>query len=98
MPDSDAELVARLKSHVEVLAGLIGPRHPRKPSTMEATAAYIERQFSEMGDSVTRQTYSIGDGDVSNLVVERKGSRSPGKIVIVGAHYDTVPITPGADD
>ena len=65
---------------------------------MEAAAAYIQRQFSEIGDAVLRQTYSIGDGEVSNLVVERKGSRSPGKIVVVGAHYDTVPITPGADD
>ena len=29
---------------------------------------------------------------------ERVGQGQPGKILILGAHYDTVPETPGADD
>ena len=70
----DAELAARLKSHVNVLAGLIGARYPKKPSTMEAAAAYIARQFEEMGDAVSRQRYLARDVEVSNLVVERKGA------------------------
>src|SRR2546423_1067883 len=41
-------LAARLRAHVDLLAGIIGPRHMRRPSTMEAAVAYIERQFAEM--------------------------------------------------
>ncbi len=33
-----------------------------------------------------------------NLEVERKGTRRPQEIVIVGAHYDSAPGSPGADD
>ena len=94
----ERQLQDRLCEHVMVLAGLIGPRYPGKPSTMQAAAAYIERQFVAIGDVVTRQTYSAGDADVSNLIVERPGSDRTDQIVVVGAHYDTVSSTPGADD
>jgi uncharacterized protein with GYD domain len=96
--DDGRQLALRLKSHVDVLAGLIGPRHLKKPSTMEAAAAYVERQFAEMGDQVSRQTYRAGTVDASNIVIERRGLRRADQIVVIGAHYDTVPITPGADD
>jgi len=98
IPAANEELAVRLKSHVNVLAGLIGPRHLKKPSTMEAAAAYVERQFGEMGDVVSRQTYLARDVEASNLIVERKGTQGAGKVVVVGAHYDTVATTPGADD
>jgi len=51
-PEFLRQLEARLRGHVEVLAGLIGPRHLDKPSSIEAAAAYIERQFIDIGDSV----------------------------------------------
>jgi Zn-dependent M28 family amino/carboxypeptidase len=47
---------------------------------------------------VERQDYNAGPGTATNLIVERTGLRMPGSIVILGAHYDTVPSTPGADD
>ena len=96
--ESERQLTERLHAHVNVLAGLIGPRYPGKPSTMEAAASYIERQFVEIGDAVTRQDYDAGKAEVANLVIERPGSRRPDEIVVVGAHYDTVFCTPGADD
>jgi Zn-dependent M28 family amino/carboxypeptidase len=92
------ELTERLRTHVDRLAGLIGPRHPGKPVALDAAATYVEREFQKLGQTVERQSY-VADGErVSNLVVERRGSRSPRQIVVLGAHYDTVPETPGADD
>ena len=96
-PDSQ-ELAQRLHTHVDRLAGLIGPRHPGKPVALEAAATYVEREFQNFGDTVERQWYDADGVNVSNLVVERPGSRSPQEIVVLGAHYDTVPPTPGADD
>ena len=45
-----------------------------------------------------RQTYRAGGHEVSNLIAELPGSGRADEIVVVGAHYDTVPTTPGADD
>jgi len=33
-----------------------------------------------------------------NIVAEKKGITSPNRVFILGAHYDTVPDSPGADD
>lgn len=96
--DDERRLTDRLRSHVEVLAGLIGPRHLGRPQALDAAAAYIERQFVEIGDTVARQSYTVDDAQTSNLIVERAGTSRPAQIVVVGAHYDTVASTPGADD
>jgi hypothetical protein len=92
------EIAERLRTHVDRLAGLIGPRHPGKPVALEAAATYVEREFQNLGDAVERQCYDASGVNVSNLVIQRRGSRSPEEIVVLGAHYDTVPVTPGADD
>lgn len=102
-PLSDAEqaLAARLREHVERLAGEIGPRHMGKPSSIEATVAYVERELTALGDEVGRQTYHVGEQEAVNLIVERPAgerSKRSDEIVVLGAHYDTVPQTPGADD
>lgn len=65
---------------------------------MDAAAALIEREFSGMGDAVRGEEYDARYGNATNLVVERKGRTRPHESVILGAHYDTVPETPGADD
>ncbi|MEI8195754.1 MAG: M28 family peptidase [Phycisphaerae bacterium] len=96
--DSERRLADRLRSHVEILAGLIGPRHLAKPTTMEAAASYIERQLAEFGETVKREVYTVASAEATNIYIERKGTKHPDQVVVVGAHYDTVPETPGADD
>lgn len=93
-----AEIESNLRKHVDRLAGLIGPRHLKRPKTIDAAIGYIEGQWGEMESSVEREAYdAIGD-KATNLIVERQGSRRPYEIVLLGAHYDTVSTTPGADD
>ena len=87
-----------LRLHVDRLAGLIGPRHLGKPDTMAAAAGYIEREFTTVGYSTARQSYLVRGHEVANIVAELPGGRRKDEIVILGAHYDTVFITPGADD
>lgn len=96
--EGEAELAKRLRGHVEVLAGLIGPRYLARPSSIDATLAYIERQFREIGDAVVREVYDAQSQPAVNLIVQRQGTREPRRTLIVGAHYDTVFTTPGADD
>lgn len=89
-------LVENLHKHVEYLSVTIGERHLWKEGSLGRTADYIESVFTGYGYAVERQTYSCYGQNVSNLIAEKTGTDSP--MVIVGAHYDTVPGTPGADD
>ncbi len=89
-------VIQNLYQHVEYLSVKIGERHLWKEESLERTADYIESAFTSYGYSVWRQTYSCYGKDVSNLIVEKKGEDK--ESVVIGAHYDTVPGTPGADD
>ena len=97
--DANRETIeANLRLHVDRLAGLIGPRTLSKPKTIEATIGYIEDQWTEMGFENDRECYdAIGD-EATNLIIERPGSKRADEVILLGAHYDTVFSTPGADD
>src|SRR5262245_30989011 len=97
-PNIDPKLVDHLTRHVDCLAGLIGPRPMSKFASFEAAATYVERELTIAGHKAGRETYAIGDRNVSNIVSELPGERKKDEIVILGAHYDTVETTPGADD
>ncbi len=98
MVDSPNSLRDNLVLHVDRLAGLIGPRTLRRPATIKATIGYIEGQWESMGYESHREEYdAIGDL-ATNIIIEKRGSKRPHEIVLLGAHYDTVYTTPGADD
>lgn len=92
------QIESNLRLHVDRLAGLIGPRTLKKPKTIQATIGYIEGQWSEMGHSIERETYNAIGDTATNLIVQRPGAKRPDEIIVLGAHYDTVATTPGADD
>jgi Zn-dependent M28 family amino/carboxypeptidase len=92
------ELIARLRQHVDRLAGLIGPRHIGAPKALEAAATLVERELSVAGYTVERQWYLAQGHSVANLIAEIPGTSRADQIVVLGAHYDTVATTPGADD
>lgn len=102
MPPKESSLfemgtvVENLHQHVGYLSANIGERHLWKEGSLEKTADYIESVLISSGYSVQRQTYLCYGKRVSNLIVEKAGSEK--KTVVIGAHYDTVPGTPGADD
>ena len=96
-PDKN-QIESNLRLHVDRLAGLIGPRYLQKPKTIQATIGYIEGQWGGMGYRIAREHYdAIGD-QATNLIVEQSGNKRAEEILLLGAHYDTVYSTPGADD
>jgi Zn-dependent M28 family amino/carboxypeptidase len=89
----------RLRKHVDMLAGVIGPRSSIElPGALEAAARYVEDTFRSDGYSPESQIYSAAGRAVRNIEVEIRGRRRADRIWIVGAHYDSIPDTPGADD
>ncbi|NVM21378.1 MAG: M20/M25/M40 family metallo-hydrolase [Desulfobacterales bacterium] len=88
--------IENLYKHVEYLSVKIGDRHLWKEHSLIETADYVESAFQASGYTVKRQTYSCYGKSVSNLIAEKPGTDEG--TVVIGAHYDTVPGTPGADD
>lgn len=97
------ELAEKLEKDVRYLSEHIGERNMRRPSRMAETAGWIEGRMQRAGYSVNRQTYRIQEGAfqgsiADNVIAELKGEDNPEQIIIIGAHYDTVPGSPGAND
>lgn len=91
-------LRARLTNHVETLAVGIGERSIGNYQGMLNAIEYIEQEFRGLNLKVERQDIEFDGKVMPNLIVEVKGKTRQDEIVVVGAHYDTVNNTPGADD
>jgi hypothetical protein len=94
----ERELRNRLEGHVRTLAGEIGERNVWQPAQLAYAARYLEERLRESGYTVVREGFTAAAVDVHNLVVERRGATRPDEIVVVGAHYDSVMGSPGAND
>lgn len=93
-----SDLEARLKDHVVQLADRIGERHVRRMSALDAARDYIEAEWRTQGYGVTRQSYLANGARCANLEITRPGRTEEAAILLIGAHYDTVPGSPGAND
>lgn len=94
----EIELREHLAQHVELLAGRIGERNVWRYAALTAAADHIHDTFVALGYSLNLQTYQSKDRTVKNIAAERPGSTKPDEIVVVGAHYDSVLGSPGAND
>ena len=95
---ADAAAEARLRAHVEALAGAIGPRTPRLGDSLVRAEAYVKGALAAAGLAVERRPYRFFGREVANLVGVPGKSREAKHWYLVGAHYDSVAGTPGADD
>ena len=97
LPTADnLSLQSRLRSHVQVLSDDIGERHALYPVKLEKAASYIENQFIEM--KFIPRSEEINNKGHRNIIVENYGGSERNKVIIIGAHYDSVILSPGADD
>lgn len=88
----------KLKAHVQVLAGEIGERNAFRPRALRRAEEYIERVWHEQGYEIARNEYEMGGEKWANLEATRRGRKMPTAILLVGAHYDSVMGSPGAND
>ena len=87
-----------LRRDVEHLASVIGERNVWLPDALDAAAKYGRQSFEQSGYRVGQQDYETNSVTCSNLHVQIDGAKKPEEIVIVGAHYDSIMGSPGADD
>ena len=92
------ELIAALRRHVRMLSAEIGERSVLRGDGLDRAEGYLRRAFQAAGLTVTEQTYQYAGRRVANLIADLPGAPPGPAPYIVGAHYDTVIGTPGADD
>lgn len=85
----------------EDLHALVGERHPlTSPHHLQQAEAYLHRQFSEAGLTATAHDFAALGRTYHNLIVTAPPTSAHGELppLILGAHFDTVSGSPGADD
>jgi len=94
----EQHLSERLRADVTMLAGTIGERNTNRYLQLQQSASYIGDRFRQLGYAVREEPYTANNMQVMNIEVELKGARKPDEIVVIGAHYDSPPESPGAND
>ncbi len=94
----EADLRARLRHHVEVLSVEIGPRAPFLGDALDRAEAHVRASLEAAGLEVERQSYDFRGREVANLIARNAAARGSASCWLIGAHYDSVPASPGADD
>ena len=95
---ANGDLTAALRRHVRALSAEIGERSVLRGDGLDRAKGYVRRAFEAAGLTVSEQTYEYAGRQVANLIADIPGGPQGGLPYIVGAHYDTVIGTPGADD
>ncbi len=98
LTDAQRTLEQELHSHVQTLAGQIGERNLFRHDRLVMAADYIRTTLAGAGYEVRRQPYEVGGKICENIEAEMRGREKPDDIVIIGAHYDSVQGSPGAND
>lgn len=87
-----------LRKHVETMTRTIGERSVRKLWNLEKTAQYIEDFYTHLNIKSWREPYPFKKETVANIVAEINGEEKAASVYLIGAHYDSVSGTVGADD
>lgn len=86
----------RLRDHIDAID------EPRsafvQPAALQAAADYVEAQLQTFGYTVTLDPVTFNDATFPNVIAVHEGAVCPERVFVVGAHYDSVSTTPGADD
>lgn len=96
---NDITLATRLRNHGETLCAFDPPRSWGSPGLAEC-GSWVRETLAAAAGTAQAQEYEVsvhGDPELVWNVVARLGA-GPGPLRVIGAHYDAVATTPGADD
>lgn len=91
-------MTLRLLTHLQAL---VGERHPlTTPGHLVAVETYLANRFAAMGYHVAHHCFEALDGTYRNVIATRDPPSNASRLppLLIGAHYDTIPGSPGADD
>jgi hypothetical protein len=86
-----------LKSHVDMLAGQIGERNMQHLNGLNRAADYIKQTMQQREYNVQEDTYQR-EGKTARILYATLEGKERAEPFVVGAHYDSVTGSPGAND
>lgn len=98
LTEEQRRLEGELRADVRYLGGTIGERNLSRYQQLVAAAEYIRTALAGQGYEVRRHSYQVSGRTCENLDAELRGTDKPEEIVLIGAHYDSVQGSPGAND
>ena len=101
LPTATNEMLAleqELHAHVDMLGRQIGERNLFHYDKLLLAAEYIRAEFKTAGFDVRTQAFEVSGTICENLEAEVRGMDRPNDILVIGAHYDSVKGSPGAND
>lgn len=98
LTDQDRQLAESLRRDVKILAGDIGPRGYFAPEQYRLAADFLHAAMSLAGYEVTEHPVESMGVPTCNLEAVLTGAQAPDRVLILGAHYDSVEGCPAAND
>jgi Zn-dependent M28 family amino/carboxypeptidase len=95
---NDAIQMQELQRHVHRLAVDIGERNVRIPAKLHEAGSYIQQTWEDQGYEVVAYPYMVKGVQSVNYEINVPGAHHPEEIILIGAHYDSVPGCPAAND
>lgn len=94
----ETDLARRLKRHVVAIASR--PHNVAHYAELEAAARYLEAELAALGYRPQAQIFQTDGKPVRNIevVLDPAGAGTDPESLVIGAHYDSAGIAPGAND
>jgi len=94
----EATLAAALKAHIATIAAR--EHNIAHHAELETVARHIEAALKSHGYVTGAQSFAAGGRTVRNIdaIIEPRAAAPAPETIVVGAHYDSAPGTPGAND
>ena len=98
LTDAEAALAQSLERHIATIAAR--EHNVVHYDELEKVARYIEATLASFGYAVGRQEFLVNGKLVRNIdvAIEPGGRSADPDVIVVGAHYDSVSGSPGAND
>lgn len=93
-----SDIASRARKIVTSLSERFPSRNGMNPLALQRAAEFVEQEFLTLGYAVESQQYDSHGVPVRNIAVIKRGQNPSKPRIVLGAHYDSVLGTPGADD
>ena len=90
--------IENIRNHVQILSEEIGSRSLSESVYLARAGDYLEQMFRSWGYNLHLQEFNACGVPTANITAAAKDRDVSSPALLLGAHYDTVSGTPGADD
>jgi Zn-dependent M28 family amino/carboxypeptidase len=98
LPTPAPALRATLERDVVELAQTIGERNVYRRTSLARARDFIATRMRDSGLQPKLETYSVPTCACSNIAADIPGTTRAHEVIVIGAHYDSVTGSPGAND